>query len=246
MIVWGGYIGGSSFGTGGCYDPSTDTWRPTSLGDAPTPRSAHTAVWTGSAMVLWGGHGAAPPYDYGTGAVYNPVTDTWVPISTSSDPEGRYRAAAVWTGSEMLVFGGVGGDGFATWSNGGCYCAADADGDGFLDAHDCAPDDATTWTAPGEARDLTLAGQGPTQIAWDLPIQPGASEVSFDLLRSGAPDDFTGSVCLVSDTSVTSAVDAATPDAGSIFSYLVRVTNACGSTVGSGSDGSPRSAGPCP
>jgi hypothetical protein len=35
-----------------CID---DTWDPTSLINAPTARLDHTAVWTGSEMIVWGG-----------------------------------------------------------------------------------------------------------------------------------------------------------------------------------------------
>ena len=41
--------------TGGRYDPATDTWTPTSTVGAPSGRRYHTAVWTGSVMVVWGG-----------------------------------------------------------------------------------------------------------------------------------------------------------------------------------------------
>ena len=37
---------------GGCTD---DTWAATSTSNAPDGRSAHTAVWTGSEMIVWGG-----------------------------------------------------------------------------------------------------------------------------------------------------------------------------------------------
>ncbi len=37
MIVWGGQHS-STLDTGGRYDPSTDTWTPTSTVDAPSPR----------------------------------------------------------------------------------------------------------------------------------------------------------------------------------------------------------------
>jgi len=56
MIVWGGTHGNVSFfNTGGRYNPSTDTWTPTSASNAPTARAYHTAVWTGSEMIVWGG-----------------------------------------------------------------------------------------------------------------------------------------------------------------------------------------------
>ena len=33
---------------------TNDTWRPT-FTDVPDPRSGHTAVWTGTEMIVWGG-----------------------------------------------------------------------------------------------------------------------------------------------------------------------------------------------
>ena len=57
MILWGGWSGGSFLNTGGKYDPSNDSWTATSTTNAPTARQAHTAVWTGSEMIIWGGTG---------------------------------------------------------------------------------------------------------------------------------------------------------------------------------------------
>jgi hypothetical protein len=42
------------FGDGARYDPKTDTWSSLSITDAPTPRAEHSAVWTGSEMIVWG------------------------------------------------------------------------------------------------------------------------------------------------------------------------------------------------
>ena len=39
----------------GRYNPSTDSWTATSITNAPAGRSRHTAVWTGSEMIVWGG-----------------------------------------------------------------------------------------------------------------------------------------------------------------------------------------------
>src|SRR5438477_580679 len=41
--------------TGGRYDPGTDSWTATTTIEAPSARSYHTAVWTGSEMIVWGG-----------------------------------------------------------------------------------------------------------------------------------------------------------------------------------------------
>src|SRR5207249_3442542 len=83
--------------SGGCTD---DTWTPTSLTNAPIARSGHTAVWTGSEMIVWGGAGM------NTGGRYNPVTDSWTDTSTTNAPSERSGHTAVWTGSEMIVWGG--------------------------------------------------------------------------------------------------------------------------------------------
>jgi len=58
MIVWGGYNGsiGSDLNTGGRYNPSTGAWAATSTAGAPSTRNSHTAVWTGTAMIVWGGN----------------------------------------------------------------------------------------------------------------------------------------------------------------------------------------------
>ena len=125
MIVWGGFNG--PFNTGGRYDPSTDSWTATSTTNAPAGRARHSAVWTGSEMIVWGG------YNYGTsilnilntGGRYNPSTDSWRATSTTNAPAARESHVAVWTGtgSEMIVWGGSVGVG-SFFNTGGKYCAA--------------------------------------------------------------------------------------------------------------------------
>jgi N-acetylneuraminic acid mutarotase len=107
MIVWGGVECSpncSYLNTGGRYNPSTDSWTATSTTDTPEARSGHTAVWTGSEMIVWGGYGAGTYFH--TGGRYNPSTDSWTPTSTTNWPIGRRFHTAVWTGSEMIVWGG--------------------------------------------------------------------------------------------------------------------------------------------
>jgi len=55
--------------TGGRYNPSTDSWTATSTTGAPAARDFHTAVWTGSQMIIWGGAGPGPTY-FNTGGRY--------------------------------------------------------------------------------------------------------------------------------------------------------------------------------
>ena len=77
-----------------------DGWTATSSTNAPTGRYLHTAVWTGSEMIIWGGIG-----NLNTGGTYNPSIDSWTATSTINAPASRWVHTAVWTGSEMIVWG---------------------------------------------------------------------------------------------------------------------------------------------
>ena len=77
MIVWGGWgcTNHCILNTGGKYNPSTDSWTATSTTNAPSVRQVHTAVWTGSEMIVWGGaDNSGVPLN--TGGRYNPSTNT--------------------------------------------------------------------------------------------------------------------------------------------------------------------------
>ncbi len=129
MIVWGGYTGAFTFGTlgdGAKYDPLSDTWSPISSTNQPSPRTDHTAVWTGTEMLVWGGASCTgcANAELGTGGRYNPVTDTWTAISAVNAPEARFNHSAVWTGSKMIVWGGASDQGIGSLTlldNGGVY-----------------------------------------------------------------------------------------------------------------------------
>src|SRR5437899_3715144 len=55
-------------------------------------------------MIAWGG--TYPVHYLNTGERFNPTTNTWTGTSIANAPAGRYIATAVWTGSEMIVWGG--------------------------------------------------------------------------------------------------------------------------------------------
>src|SRR4029077_21282199 len=116
MIVWGGSPHGAVNGlnTGGIYVPGTDSWTATNTTNAPAPRLYHTAVWSGSQMIIWGGaaHNGSFTTYYNTGGRYNPGTDSWTATGTTNAPTGRQLHTAVWSGSEMIIWGGQasGGD----------------------------------------------------------------------------------------------------------------------------------------
>jgi len=106
MIVWGGDGGSTLINTGGRYNPITDSWTSTNITGAPSSRLVHTAVWTGSEMIVWGGFDFAANILFNTGGRYNPATNSWTITNTTGAPDSRFRHSAVWTGSEMIVWGG--------------------------------------------------------------------------------------------------------------------------------------------
>jgi hypothetical protein len=55
MIVWGGYDGMNNLRTGGRYNPTANSWVPTTTTDAPAGRVGFTAVWSGNEMIVCGG-----------------------------------------------------------------------------------------------------------------------------------------------------------------------------------------------
>jgi len=123
MIVWGGTDGTITFGDGAKYNPSTDSWTATRLTNEPSGVEGHTAVWTGNEMIVWGGDGPCSELLCVTngGARYNPTTDSWVYTSITNAPVARAFHTAVWTGNEMIVWGGADFSGF--FNTGGQYCA---------------------------------------------------------------------------------------------------------------------------
>jgi N-acetylneuraminic acid mutarotase len=120
MLIWGGttnssfqiFSPDSSFlTTGGAYDPSANSWTSLSAVLAPTARLHHSAVWSGSEMLVWGGENSGAGVRYPTlGGRYNPAMNTWAPLVPPVEPGARENASAVWTGTEMIVWGGYSGE----------------------------------------------------------------------------------------------------------------------------------------
>lgn len=90
---------------GFAYNPVTNRWR--RLPAIRQGRIGHVAVWTGRLLLMWGGQtlraGAwvGPP----RGAAYDPVHNRWSALPMSP-LRGRVSPAAVWTGRQMIVWGG--------------------------------------------------------------------------------------------------------------------------------------------
>ena len=123
MLMWGGhYFNGSHhyLNNGLRFDPQFNTWRGITLTGAPIARGKHTAVWTGTKMIIWGGH-----YNDGTdhflrdGAMYDPGAGTWSAINPVGAPSARSEHTANWTGTKMIVWGGRFNDGTDHFLNDG-------------------------------------------------------------------------------------------------------------------------------
>lgn len=81
--------------------PTAPEWR--AIADAPVSFDVGvTSIWTGSALVVWGGLGAGSS---GRGAMYTPADDSWqvlppAPIAL------RMGHVMIWTGREVVIWGG--------------------------------------------------------------------------------------------------------------------------------------------
>jgi len=155
MIVWGGFDDSfSDVNTGGRYNPGTDSWTATTTSNAPAARESHTAVWTGSVMIVWGGFDNFNFVDFNTGGRYNPNTNSWTATSTNNVPEARENHTAVWTGSEMIVWGGFDDEFFEELNTGGRY---NPNTDSWT---------ATSIPAPEARQNHTAVWTGSQMIVW--------------------------------------------------------------------------------
>ena len=91
---------------GFAYNPTTNHWRP--LPPMESGRSAEAAVWTGKQLLLWGGSqtaDAGPPVVPPHGLAYDSATNRWSPLP-QAPLLGRLDPTAVWTGTQLIVWGG--------------------------------------------------------------------------------------------------------------------------------------------
>ena len=123
LVVWGGEGASALLGDGASLAINAGgtvpgAWQPMSSVGAPSARTQHTAVWTGTRVIVWGGtsSGGGALAD---GAAWNPDTGAWSPTSSVGAPSARAKHAAVWTGNEMVVFGGQGSSG--AFASGAAY-----------------------------------------------------------------------------------------------------------------------------
>jgi hypothetical protein len=88
------------------YDPVTDTWR--RIAALPARRDNADVVWDGREVLVVGGsrapRGAGPPVLARVGLAYDPGANRWRRLPAIES--GRTGAAAVWTGTRLLLWGG--------------------------------------------------------------------------------------------------------------------------------------------
>lgn len=106
------YIGGTRVGANGpsadtlAFRPSADRWQ--HLPAMDFGRSGFATVWTGHQVLVWGGYTGSfarpviPPH----GVAYDPAAGQWTALPLSP-LRGRGGPIAVWTGTQMIVWGGV-------------------------------------------------------------------------------------------------------------------------------------------
>ena len=165
MIVWGGLdSAGTALQTGGRYDPVANNWATLDNADADRPsiRKYHTAVWTGTRMIVWGGSDntaeGGDGTELNTGGIYNPLepggTANWTAVNTTLAPTVRDMHGAVWAYS---------GTNTATWTGKMVIWGGNDDGpsaqpnksDGKYYVPDYGNPEAGTWTALGATGKLT-------------------------------------------------------------------------------------------
>lgn len=83
-------------------------WEQGSTVNAPSARFAHTSVWADDRMIIWGGRVGAGGTAVNSGGMYYPDSDSWSSVSTVNAPSPRSAHTAIWTGIEMIIWGGTG------------------------------------------------------------------------------------------------------------------------------------------
>jgi hypothetical protein len=110
LLLWSGWNGGDFMTDGFLLKPavgSGGTWSKISDVNQPSPRAENGTVWTGSELCVWSGCGGDSCVDVREdGGCYSPAKDQWRSIPADASFLGRTNPTAVWTGTELIVFGG--------------------------------------------------------------------------------------------------------------------------------------------
>lgn len=160
-------------------------WSTCNLLNAPSPRSGHTSLWNGRLFLVWGGAIGLGAQYVNSGSMYDPEADRWSMISTVGAPDARANHSSVWTGIEMLVWGGQGAAGFLgsggrfhpttqTWKNMAAAGAPSPRAGHIM-----------IWTG---RRLLVWGGENTTGLLNDGALYDPAADTWAPLTLSGAPE----------------------------------------------------------
>ncbi len=114
MVVAGGFASPDGLASdaspatdGAAWDAATNTWHAIAPMPTPLPGHAPTAAWTGTEVLVWSSAPATPETN-GSEVVlaYNPSSNTWRKL-TVSGLTPRLGAITVWTGHQLVVWGGL-------------------------------------------------------------------------------------------------------------------------------------------
>jgi hypothetical protein len=132
MIVFGGYNlqtpnADPFLDDGAIYRVCDDSWTPMSTAGVPhaitdTVAQRPIGIWTGSDLLVWGGfQAAAGGYEEGEpvsfATRYSATADGWSDMSRDGEPTARDYAVRLWTGNQLLVWGGIAPSGDQSWVN---------------------------------------------------------------------------------------------------------------------------------
>ncbi len=216
MILWGGGVledfGIPLYNTGAIYDPVGNAWVLTSTQNAASARAGHTAVWTGTFMIVWGGWGpgdGSPLLNTGGRFIFGQSTDDDGDTFTECNGDCNDASAAVHPGATEVCNGIDDNCSFVTDEGGHALCDdsnscttdsctgttgclhpirdvdADAHPDGVCGGNDCNDLNPSVWSAPGEVSGLTLTIPIPANPSWASQAAAAGPGTNYDLV-SGA------------------------------------------------------------
>ena len=112
----------STLNNGAIYDTLSNTWTaiptpPTAVYNYSGRSMSESAISTGSKFISW--HGGTVGR-----ALYDVTTNQWYQMSGVGEPALRYEHGSVWTGSSMIVWGGMSLSNGAYLNSGGIYTPA--------------------------------------------------------------------------------------------------------------------------
>ncbi|MEZ4749906.1 MAG: hypothetical protein R3B54_04565 [Bdellovibrionota bacterium] len=90
-------------------DRDQASWRAVTSEEAPSDRMRIGLTKTATQLIVWGGQSCSnTPIALNTGAFYHPVEDKWETIEVrDATPTPRYGHGLLWTGDQLVVWGGV-------------------------------------------------------------------------------------------------------------------------------------------